>query len=70
VRPASPTEWSDARLSLIEREEALAGLGDAARRELIESLLKIRANLSERGGAHAPLALIVGPEPRRRVRHG
>jgi hypothetical protein len=54
----------------MKREEALAGLGDADRHALIDSLLTIRANLSERTGAHAPLAFFTGPETRRRVRHG
>jgi hypothetical protein len=52
-----------------KREEALAGLSDTERRALVDSLLKIRANLSERGG-HAPLALFVEPGPRRGARHG
>ena len=35
---------------------------------VLESMLKIRANLSERGGAIAPF--FAPPVPRRRVRHG
>jgi DNA-binding MarR family transcriptional regulator len=67
VAPVLERMWA---LGERKREEALAGLTDAERRTLIDSLLKIRANISERGGAHAPLALFAGPESRRRVRHG
>src|SRR5215470_11064070 len=59
VAPVLERMWA---LVEINREEALAGLGDAERKELVASLLKIRANLSERGGAHAPLAFFVATE--------
>ena len=67
VAPVLDGMWA---LGERKREEALAGLDDADRRALIDTLLKIRANLSERGGAHAPLAFFPEPEPRRRARHG
>jgi len=66
VAPVLERMWA---LGERKREEALAGLSDDERRALIDSLLKIRANLSERGG-HAPLAFFMEPEPRRRARHG
>src|SRR5215472_2630546 len=67
VAPVLERMWA---LGEMSREEALAGLGDEDRRQLVDVLLKIRANLSERGGAHAPLAFFTEPEPRRRARHG
>jgi DNA-binding MarR family transcriptional regulator len=65
VAPVLARMWA---LGERKREEALAGLSDGERRALIDSLLKIRANLSERGGTVA--AFFAPPAPRRRVRHG
>ena len=65
VAPVLVRMWA---LGERKREEALAGLSDGDRRALIDSLLKIRANLSERGGTVA--AFFAPRAPRRRVRHG
>ncbi len=57
-------------LGKMNREEALAGLGEEDRDRLVDALLKVRGNLSERGGAREVAPFFVGPEPRRRLRHG
>ena len=67
VAPVLERMWA---LGETNREEALAGLADAERRGLIDTLQKIRANLSERGAARDVASFFAGPEPRRRVRHG
>jgi MarR family transcriptional regulator, transcriptional regulator for hemolysin len=67
VAPMLERLWA---LGEMNREEALAGLGDGERRELVDALLKIRANLSERGGARDAGEFYAGPEPRRGVRRG
>ena len=67
VAPVLERMWA---LGEMNREEALAGLGDDDRRRLIDVLLKIRGNLSARGGAREVAAVFAGPEPRRKIRHG
>jgi len=67
VAPVLERMWA---LGEMNREEALAGLGDDDRRRLIDVLLKIRANLSARGGARDVAGVFAAPEPRRKVRHG
>lgn len=66
VAPVLERMWA---LGQTTRDEALAGLGDEDRQQLVGALLKIRANLSERGGARE-VTEFFAPEPRRRVRHG
>lgn len=67
VAPMLERLWA---LGDTNREEALAGLGDEDRRRLIEALLKIRANLSERSGPHEVAPFFAGPEPRRSAQRG
>jgi DNA-binding MarR family transcriptional regulator len=56
-------------LGEVTREEALSGLADPDRQQLVEALLRIRGNLSER--TPAPDAAPVGaPEPHSRLSHG
>jgi DNA-binding MarR family transcriptional regulator len=67
VAPVLERMWA---LGEMSREEALAGLGDEDRHRLVDALLKIRGNLSERGSAHEVAQFFAGPEPRRRAGHG
>jgi DNA-binding MarR family transcriptional regulator len=67
VAPVLARMWA---LAETTREEALAGLGSEDRRQLVNALLKIRGNLSERGSAHAIAPFFGGPELRRRAGHG
>jgi MarR family transcriptional regulator for hemolysin len=67
VAPVLERMWA---LGETNREEALAGLGDEDRHRLVDALLKIRANLSERAGPRDAGEFSVGPEPRRRAHLG
>jgi MarR family transcriptional regulator for hemolysin len=67
VAPMLKRLWA---LGEMSREEALAGLGDGERQQLVNALLKIRANLSERGGAREAGEFQARPELRRRAGHG
>jgi DNA-binding MarR family transcriptional regulator len=67
VAPVLERMWA---LGEKNREEALDGLDDEDRRRLVDVLLKIRSNLSERHGPREPAALFTGPERRRSVHHG
>jgi DNA-binding MarR family transcriptional regulator len=60
ARPLLDRIWA---LAAVVREEAMAGLSEPQREQLIELLLKIKGNLSEQIG---PLA----DEPLRQARHG
>src|SRR3984893_19410818 len=67
VAPMLERLWA---LGETNREEALTGLGDEDRQQLVDALLKIRANLSERGGPRGAGAVYAGPEARRTARQG
>ena len=64
VAPVLERMWA---LGETTREEALAGLGDEERQRLVESLLKVRGNISER--EVRDLGDGAGERPRR-LRHG
>jgi len=66
VAPVIERMWG---LGEVTREEALSGLADGERQQLVEALTRIRGNLSER--APAPDADGLGSaEQRRRLSHG
>lgn len=67
VTPVLERMWA---LGETTREEALAGLGDGERQLLMETLLKVRGNISGREARDVASARVVTGERPRRVRHG
>ncbi|HUN47726.1 MAG TPA: MarR family transcriptional regulator [Stellaceae bacterium] len=67
VTPVLERMWA---LGETTREEALAGLDDSERQRLMDSLLKVRGNISEREGRDSHGAAELSAERLRRLRHG
>jgi hypothetical protein len=67
VAPVLERMWA---LGETTREEALAGLGDGERQQLVEALLKVRGNISGRETRDVAGARDGASERPRRVRHG